>query len=129
MGTWGSDAFANDDAMDWVGQLKSLRAEDVGRVLLETVTQTGYLEAPTCSIALAAAEVVATMNGTPAAHVPDEVVRWTRTHGRATPELLDLAIDAVQKIRENSELKDLWQESDSFEWSNAIQSLERRLLQ
>jgi hypothetical protein len=128
MGAWGSGAFENDDAMDWVGELKALGAEDVGLILVEATTEAEYLEAPACSIAVAAAEAVATLNGTPAAHIPKEVVQWARAHGRATPELLDSAVNAVRRIRTNSELKDLWQESDGFdEWSRDIQDLERRL--
>ena len=65
MGAWGLGNFDNGDALDWVVDLK----EPSGLGILEkplSAVQTkshGYLEAPECSIALAAAEVVAALCG------------------------------------------------------------------
>ena len=67
MGAWGIGTFENDDAGDWVDRLE----ESEGLTLLtETLAPaadpSGYLEAPTCTEALAAAEVVAALAGRPA---------------------------------------------------------------
>ena len=66
MGAWGVGPFENDDASDWVYQLEGAEDLELVRGTLEAAANPqGYLEAPTCSEALAAAEVVAALSGRP----------------------------------------------------------------
>ena len=45
-----------------------------------------------------------------------------------SPDLIDLARRAVERVRINSELKDLWLEAEGLnEWSTALRGLEERL--
>jgi hypothetical protein len=130
MGAWGAGSFENDDAMDWVVGLAEGSGDAVLRDALTPIATTDdrYLEAPDCSIAVAAAEAVAAARGHANASLPDEVVGWVRKKPEVTGELVALARSAVDRIAAKSELRDLWDESDSAEtWRAAMTDLRARL--
>jgi hypothetical protein len=130
MGAWGVGTFENDDASDWAYQLEEADGlELVQRTLAEAADPRGYLEAPTCSEALAAAEVVAALAGRPAPDLPEEVRRWVGEHPvRVDPELQGLSLRAVDQIAAESELKELWDESKEREtWVDRVQEFRSRL--
>jgi hypothetical protein len=130
MGAWGAGSFENDDAMDWTVGLAEGSGDAVLREALTPVATTDdrYLEAPDCSIAIAAAEAVAAARGHPNVSLPDEVVRWVRNKPDLTVDLVVLARSAVDRIAGKSELRDLWDESDSAEaWRAAMTDLRGRL--
>jgi hypothetical protein len=113
MGTWGTEIFANDDAMDWIAALEETDDMDVVERALRTVNDAdGYLEAPDCSVALAAAEVVATILKKPGPDVPSEVFEWIARVGREIPPSLpDDARRALDRVGADSELLELWEEA------------------
>jgi len=130
MGAWGAGSFENDDAMDWVIGLAEGSGDAVLRDALTPLATTDdrYLEAPDCSIAVAAAEAVAAARGHANVSLPDEVVGWVRKKPEVTGELVALARSAVDRIAAKSELRDLWEESDSAEaWRAAMTDLRARL--
>ena len=88
-----------------------------------------YLEAPECSVGLAAAEVVAALKGTPNPDMPDDAKGCVSSFKmKADPGVLSLALRAVERIKTKSELKELWDESGSpGEWYAAVADLEERL--
>ena len=97
----------------------------------------GYVEAPDCSMALAAGEVVAALAGRPGAGLLGEVAHWvdTRRKGglfrkrlRVDEDLASRTRQAVAAILSESELKDLWEETDEFEqWKAAVVDLQKRV--
>ena len=130
MGAWGSGSFENDDALDWTSKLET--AEDsriLGATLDRVMRCTGAeLEAWACSEALAAAEVVAALRDQPAEELPDEIGSWVESkRGRHEQDLAPPALKAVERIRADSELKLLWNESGSEEWEQGLDDLEKRL--
>jgi hypothetical protein len=129
VGRWGVGSFENDDAAGWLAKLGPITANDLMKIFLHAADNPGYLEAPDASVAVAAAEVIAALNGSSAAGVPREIVEWTKGNGQATtPELKALAIRALDRVRRNSELKDLWLEADGLnDWIAAIHDLQTRL--
>jgi hypothetical protein len=141
MAGWGTGSFENDDAQDFLGRLKSLRIEDLRRILARAADQESYLEAPESSAAIAAAEVVASLvisaqeatakEGALPPAAPRQIADWIKISeqkAEAPPELVNLARRAVQRVRVNSELKDLWLEADGLnEWNAALRDLEERL--
>ena len=134
MGAWDSDNFGNDDAADWLSELLDGDSiEPIRQTLADLLEQPSgeYLEAPECACALAAAEVVAAAQGKPAENLPEDAFKWLEAHGRevaAMVELLEMARRAVGRIQETSELKDLFDESDSLEeWNQVQDSLKARL--
>ena len=133
MSAWGTGNFDNDDARDWLGELKSLAVGDLKPILARAADATDYLEAPASSVAVAAAEAVAALKGAPAETTPREIAEWVNgvqnpSLSALTPDFSELAIRAVERVRTNSELKDLWMEAEGLnEWSSALRELTARL--
>jgi hypothetical protein len=133
MAGWGTGSFENDDAQDWLPQLTSLAVDDLQPLLSRAADNADYLETPESSIAVAAAEAVAALKGAPSTALPKEIADWVR-EAKSNPEddsipgLANLAARAIQRVRTNSELKDLWLEADGLnEWSANLRDLEKRL--
>ncbi len=131
MGAWGTGVFQDDDSMDWVYELE--QAEDAAFLIetLEVVTKRGaeYLEAPECSRALAAAETIAALKNVANPVLPDEVKKWVNVPSHQDgSDLVPLALRAIERIKTNSELQGLWDDSDhTVEWYNVLRDLEDRL--
>ena len=138
MAGWGTGSFDNEDAQGFLGRLKSLGIDDLRPILARAADQADYLKAAESSTAVAAAEVVAALvvsakgaaaedGALPA--VPRELVDWiSKDKSGAPPDLVYLARRAVERVRTNSELKDLWLEAEGLnEWSAALRDLEARL--
>ena len=120
MGAWGHNTFENDAAMDWVLAL----ADNQELSFLRESLDDGVDEN-----ALAAAEVIAALRGQPAEHLPEEVTEWVGLHPYDIPnDLLAAAREAVAKVRDDSELKELWEETTWLEsWQASVDDLLRRL--
>ena len=129
MGAWGTGSFENDDAADWVAGLRTISPEALTKLLAHAADDPSYLEAPAASVAVAAAEVVAALNGSAAEGAAGEIGEWAKRHSQAcTPELKDVAMRAVDRVRRDSELKDLWMEADGLnDWIGALRELQARL--
>lgn len=131
MGAWGVGVFENDDAHDWVAELAG--AQDFGEIeqaLTAAIAGDDGPDVTTASVALAAAEVVAALRGSPGM-LPEDATRWIATlRRRATPELVELARSAVLQIRTVSELRDGWTEtrgSTGAYWEGLVDDLLTRL--
>jgi len=122
-------SFENDDAADWVAGLDQIAPADLMQILVHAADDPAYLEAPAASVAVAAGEVVAALHGSAAAGVPARIGEWAKNHPQAlTPEFKEVAIRALDRVRKNSELKDLWMEADGLnDWIAAVRELQTRL--
>lgn len=129
MGAWGTGSFENDDAASWVAGLGTLTPEDLTKILVQAADDPAYLEAPAASAAVAAGEVVAALNGAAAEGAPAAIVEWAKKNPQAlTAELRDVAGRALDRVRRNSELKDLWLEADGLnDWIAAVKDLQGRV--
>jgi len=129
VGAWGTGSFENDDAADWLASLATVTPGQLTPIFAHAADDPEYLEGPEASVAVAAAEVVAALNGSPAESAPAAIDVWTKSHPQAlTPQLRELAARAMDRVRRNSELKDLWMEADGLnDWIAAIQDLQTRL--
>jgi hypothetical protein len=130
MGAWGFKVFENDDALDWANELKGTADDTPLREAFSAVIdESDYLEAPPAAEALAAAEVVAAMRGDAVSELPDEAREYVSRVEFAVDDFLSQqARQAVEKVREDSELRELWEESEYFEqWSRTVEDLRRRL--
>lgn len=129
MGTWDTGSFDNDEAADWLGELED--ADDAGPImeaLLAVTENEEQVEAPEAQQALAAAEVVAAMNERPVANLPEEAAAWVGEPTRQpSVRELDLARRAVDRVRADSELKELWEEQDPSAWYEKMDDLKARL--
>lgn len=132
MGTWGYSSFENDAAGDWKDTL--LDSEDGAPIVraLRAVTDLPldeYLEVDEAQSAVAAAEIIACLKAARPSNLPPDVEEWLDSHASIkTEELAPLALGALDRVKTDSELKELWDESDeSGEWHNALADLEARL--
>lgn len=136
MGAWGYGVFENDDAMDWLPEL----LESVGMSLIEEtlreVLVDDYIEADLASNAIAAAEIIAALAGKPSDEFvelldhEEELKSWLKEQTGASAEIIELVKKAVSAVKTDSELKELWEESDEFgKWLRTIEDLEQRLSQ
>lgn len=132
MGAWGAGIFENDDAVDWLAEFCDDPDTELITEALSAVAEADadeYLEAPDCNAGLAAAEIVAALKGAPNPGLPDEA-RACLSKLRMKPDLrlVSTALRAVGRIKTDSELKELWDESEEpGEWYAAVGDLEARL--
>ncbi|BBH24470.1 hypothetical protein Back11_58150 [Paenibacillus baekrokdamisoli] len=131
MGAWGTKTFDSDDTLDWMGEF--LEAPTLGFLneTLSSAVEDDYIVEPYGSSALAAAEFIAALLGKTNGPLPEELTEAvTRFKPKKVNEnVVALASKAVNKILENSELKELWEESDDYtEWSSNLQELVTKLV-
>jgi tetratricopeptide (TPR) repeat protein len=130
MGSWDVGSFSNDGASDWLLQLVESRGADkIFRALMLAANNKDYLEVIECEQAVAAAELVAAAIGQPSAKLPADVSNWLQGKDlRMGSELVDLALRVVERVAKNSELKELWDDTDSAaDWYVVIEDLADRL--
>lgn len=131
MSAWGDGVFEDDQACDWLDQLiesgKSTAIDKALSVALKA--KPGRLEADEASAALAAAEVVAAARGHRHADFPDDAKEWLATSGYVpTESSLVLCVKTVERVRDDSELMELWAEGDELPaWKRGISGLLGRL--
>jgi hypothetical protein len=125
---WGSGSFENEDAQNFLGRLNSVEVGDLKQMLAHAA-DLDYVDAVESSVVIAVAEIVATARGNPPQAVPGQIAEWVgKIEGAPSSEMAELARLAVDKVRTNSELKDLWLEAEGLnEWSAALRNLQARL--
>lgn len=130
MGTWGHGNLENDTVLDWVEDL--LETQDVSLIAesIEMVLEDHYLDADTASIALGAIEILAALQNRPGNEkYDDELQEWILQLKGQGKDLLVQAQKALIKIVTESELKELWEETEKFEnWKQTVRDLEKRVL-
>ena len=130
MGAWDIGSFANDDALDW---LLDLQEEDDLALLEDAfatmIEQKGQLpDATDSAVAIAAGEVLAALLGSPLEDLPEEVEEWLP--GKPNPEngLVLQAQEALKIVVGESELRELWEETEEFPaWREDVEALITRL--
>jgi hypothetical protein len=144
MGTWAVGPFANDFAQDWAEDLHETSNMDAIENTLDTALADGEeLEAPLAAEALVAIEVLARLHGkggerTEDSAAIDEWVDAQRARAEAKGKgplkpRTDLAGKAQQALvrilSEQSELRQLWQESEHYDaWRQSVDDLAARLV-
>lgn len=132
MGSWGVGSFENDEATDWLDGFATDGASAI-RTAIDAVLEMdpgSYLEATEASQALAAAEIVAAAIDGDTSRLPDEASGPLDEYRRAilAGKFARDALRAVQRVAKRSELKELWEESESAEeWQESLEQLTERL--
>ena len=127
VGEWGAASFENDPASDWF--LLVEEAVDPGGVMASAldsaVGESDYLGLDESCVAIAAAELAASCAGHASVRLPDNVRYWADTHPHQPHDSeVDQAVQAVQRVREESELRDYWDEGvDRDRWLREIDDL------
>lgn len=138
MGAWGHEPFSNDNAMDWLNEM--LDAED-DEPLIEALGEVAgtepdeYLDADLGSIALAAAALVTALGGHEVTDLPEDLVDWLESQdAEVLQELYEkhapVARAALARIQVNSEIAELWEETDDAQaWHQQIKNFDAALSQ
>ncbi|MFV5368405.1 DUF4259 domain-containing protein [Acinetobacter junii] len=134
MGTWSHESFGNDTANDWAYELEDATDFSVIEAALQVALDEGdeYLDADLAMEAIAAVEVIAKRlgKGTQSDVYTEKVDEWLETISEQPNDgLLSLAKRVLERIvADDSELKELWLESDEYElWLGNIQQLKDAL--
>lgn len=128
MSTWGTGSFENDSAADFLVEVTEdgmVALEEAFEVILDP--DLDYVEVEEGSRAVAAAEIVAAGVTGDTARVTDAGLRtWV---SEQAPEdfqaLQDLAVRALDRVLgDDSELQDLWSDSDELEsWAGEVRRI------
>jgi hypothetical protein len=134
MSTWSPLPFGNDEAADWAYELEDPDDLEPIELAVDTVLAVGdaYLETFEASAALAAIELLACLCGRPGdTETYTEAADAWLTATTVTPddELLDKAHAAIDRVlAEDSELREVWEESDDYEqWLATVDDLRARI--
>jgi Domain of unknown function (DUF4259) len=133
VGAWGAASFENDPASGWFFFVEE--AVDPGGVIASALDsalgEADYLGLDASCEAIAAAELSASCAGHAADSLPDRVRQWVDAHPHpAHDSEIDQALDAVQRVRAESELRDFWDETvegQENSWLHEVDGLIARL--
>lgn len=129
MGAWSHEPFGNDTANDWAYELEETKDMSHIEGALDKVLEQGdeYLEAPDAEEAVGAVEVLAKLLGrsTQSDAYTEKVDDWIKSiNQKPNPALLQKAKQVIERIlSENSELLELWQESEDLTQWHASMSM------
>jgi hypothetical protein len=134
MDPWGVLPFENDTALDWIWELEDEKdtfiLSDCFAAVVEAEAEE-IIEITTAEEALAAAEVLAALLERPLPELPGEVNTYIARlrYKRPSSDLVDLAVEAVERVREESELRARWDATEGAEkWHLAMTDLHARLM-
>lgn len=128
--SWGAGLFQDDLATDFANQIVD---SDGLAVLHHALAQAGqaigHLLYEPAIRALISAEVVAALGGRPAKAMPTELSDWVaRKHATIPGELRRRARTAVERVKEDSEISELWARSSEYgRWIEKVDDLLDRL--
>jgi hypothetical protein len=130
MGAWGIKPFENDGAGDFEAELCVFHPDDPNfiRSIFESADTEDYLEVDIGQAVVAAATIIAAMNGMEDDTIPERVRTWIdRNNHYNSASLVPIALqalDSVARDAEHSEIYELWQESEHFyEWQASIRTI------
>lgn len=132
MGTWGIGSFENDIALDWAEML--MEEGDCELILLalkEIINEEDYIEVPECCEALAAVDVLGALKNQSFERLPKEFGDWLEQKSKVDEAftnwdrpIYELGIRVAEKILAESELLEVWSDSDDLEeWQAEIRRI------
>lgn len=131
MGVWGVGNFENDSAGDWLYEFGENPTKEFLEKTLNTVFEEEYLDSDIASEALSAIEAITLIKGNSKEDEEDiENVDFEALKKDFDKTLFDKSTKCVNRILEknNNELYELWEESESFEdWKNVVLDLKQRI--
>lgn len=127
MGTWGVNTFDNDLAIDWANMVLEDDDKELIIVALKEIdNEEDYVEAPECIEALCAIETLAAFKLKTFDLLPETLREWVSALDEDSfdEKTFTLAKRVLQRIVTDSELLELWVESDYYqEWMDVQKRL------
>lgn len=134
MGAWSHESFGNDTACDWAHDLVETQDFSLVARAIQEVLENGpdYLDCDLAVEAVAATEVLAKVRGrgTQTDAYTEKLDTWLKSvPATPPPELFVKARQALSRILgEDSELRELWEESEDFaSWQGSMHALQAAL--
>lgn len=130
MADWGPGIYENDDAMDWIYDLLDSGGLSRIRHALDVVEQDGAedVDIADCRIALAAADLVAALDGEINPNLPPEAEEWLALVNKPASGLRAKAEEVVRDILESSPMKTLYKTNGKLtDWKEVVSGLLKRL--
>jgi hypothetical protein len=134
MGAWGHLNFENDTALDLVYEIEEKGADRI-KIAIEAVNsreEDAFLDSDLCAEALAAIEYIAAVKNKASEDFPEDAEEWLTPANKdsllAIRNLVPNSKKAIDRIQHNSELKDLWEETEDFDkWTKVLEDLAARI--
>jgi hypothetical protein len=133
MGAWDHSNFGNDTAHDFAYEATEQGMEKI-KTAIRAASECGeeeFLDSDECCEALAAIEFIATAKGKMAEDFPENAEEWLAgkdVSELTSPDLIRESQKAIARIKSNSELKELWKETEHFnDWVKVVDDLEKRI--
>ncbi|UWE15244.1 DUF4259 domain-containing protein [Herbaspirillum huttiense] len=127
-GAWGTEAFENDDAVDWLSAcVKNPNGNSLSDAF-DAALDSELVDIDIGSVAIAAAEVVAAQQGNPGRNLPSDVRICSERQAKGV-SLVATARKVVEKVRnpKHSELAAEWAQNNLERWQSSMDDLARRL--
>lgn len=134
MGAWGHLNFENDTALDLVYEIEEKGADRIKNAIeaVNSREEDSFLDSDLCIEALAAIEYIAAAKDKASEDFPEDAEDWLTPANKenllAIRHLIANSKQAIDRIQHNSELKDLWEETEDFaEWNKVLEGLVTRI--
>jgi hypothetical protein len=133
MGAWGLLNFENDTALDFVATVEEKGIEQIKSAIevINTIEEDAYVDSYLCEEALAAVEYIAAAKDRMTEDFPEDAEEWLQANKAnllAIRGIIAKCQQAIDRIKNNSEGKDLWEESgDVEEWNKVLDDLNTRI--
>lgn len=134
MGAWGHLNFENDTALDLVYEIEEKGADRIKNAIeaINSREEDAFLDSDLCSEALAAIEYIAAVKDKASEDFPEDAEEWLTPANKesllAIRNLIPKSKQAIDRIQNNSELKDFWEETKDFaEWTKVLEGLATRI--
>jgi hypothetical protein len=134
MGAWGHLNFENDTALDLVYEIEEKGVDRIKNAIeaVNSREEDSFLDSDLCSEALAAIEYIAAAKDKISEDFPEDAEEWLTPANKesllAIRNLIPKSKQAIDRIQHNSELKDLWEETEDFDkWTKVLEDLAARI--
>ena len=130
MGTWSDDVWYSDIALDFLQEIDQAQPVFSLIAALEKYRST-YIDNDQGTQIIVSAILVAAAGDNDLTGIPPNVTKLVDEVRRVVyPNISVLAADAIQRVRENSEVRELWSEGGTCalqNWEAGLQVVEKRL--
>jgi Domain of unknown function (DUF4259) len=131
MGAWGHHFDENDSALDWISEFEDAPSWSHVQNALQTILEADNvydLDTDETSAALVAGEIVAAALGRANERLQPNIQQWVAANTLNIESLQNDAARAAALIKSDSELRELWDDSeDAAEWVATVDGLISRL--